>query len=104
MAAWTLRFDGAGLFGFRFLKSWRPLARSTATPAERAPARREVSMRRAEAMRGLFPKLSAWMARQAYLAEMNAVDRYLTQSTDLVDLERRLREVERSGGASNWVG
>ena len=35
------------------------------------------------------------MARRAYLAEMGAVDRYLSQATDLFDLECRIRAVER---------
>jgi len=96
MAAWTLKFDVADLFGFLHLR--RPAA------GLRATARREVSARRAEAMRGLFPKVSAWMARQAYLTEMGAVDRYLSQSTDLADLERRIREIERHGGAAHWGG
>ena len=53
-------------------------------------------------MRSLFPKLSAWFARRSYLAQMGAVDRYLSQATDLVDLEHRIREIERNGGQSHW--
>lgn len=97
MAAWTLKFDSAGPFEFLH---WR--RRPAAPKAPRAPdgpaARREVGERRAEAMRGLFPKISAWMARQSYLAEMHEVERYLSQSKDLVDLECRIRDIERRGG------
>lgn len=95
MAAWTLKFDGAGLFGF--LHPGRAPATKPAARVDKAAAGGEISLRRAEAMRGLFPKVSAWMARRAYLAEMGAVDRYLSQSTDLFDLECRIRELERRG-------
>ena len=91
MVAWTLNFDRSGFFGFR---PWRRGAK-VAPQSTRAVGTPDVSQRRAEAMRGLFPKFSAWMARRAYLAEMGAVDRYLSQATDLFDLECRIRAVER---------
>ena len=100
MAAWTLKFDGAGLLGFLHLR--RPAAFRAAPARSGAMQAREVSERRAAAMRGLFPKLSAWMAKRSYLAEMSAVDRYLSQATDLFDLERRIRDMERRGSASGW--
>jgi len=62
----------------------------------------EVSQRRAEAMRGLFPKLASWYEHRSYMAEMREVDRYLSQSTDLVDLERRLRDIDRRTTGSGW--
>jgi hypothetical protein len=43
------------------------------------------------------------MAKRSYLAEMSAVDRYLSQATDLFELERRIREIERRGSASDWA-
>jgi hypothetical protein len=61
-----------------------------------------VSERRAEAMRGFFPKLSAWLSRQSYMAEMREVDRYLSQASDIFDLERRIRRVERQGSGARW--
>lgn len=101
MAARTLRFDGIGLFAF--LRP-RGAGAEKATTAARSgvPARREVSKRRAEAMRGFFPKVTAWMAKRSYLAEMSSVDRYLSQANDLFDLERRIRDVERRGAAARW--
>jgi hypothetical protein len=63
----------------------------------------EVSQRRAEAMRGLFPKLASWYEQRSYMAEMREVDRYLSQSTDLVDLERRLRDIDRRATGSGWL-
>jgi len=97
MAAWTLKFDSS-LFE---LFHWHRPARAAATRAG-GPVSREVGQRRAEAMRSLFPKLSAWYARRSYLAQMGAVDRYLSQATDLVDLEHRIREIERNSGQSHW--
>ena len=46
-------------------------------------------------MRGFFPKLASWYEQRMYMAEMRVVDRFLSQSTDLVDLEQRIREIER---------
>lgn len=97
MAAWTLKFDSAGLFEFLHWRR-RPVASKTPRTRDGAAAPCQVAERRAEAMRGFFPKISAWMARQSYLAEMHEVERYLSQSTDLVDLECRIRDIERRGG------
>jgi hypothetical protein len=94
MAVWTLKFPGAALFDTLHWRRPAPVRVS-------APAR-DVSARRAEAMRGFFPMLSAWMARRGYLAEMRSVDRYLSQATDLFDLECRIRELERRPGAARW--
>lgn len=101
MAAWTLKFDGGALLGFLHLR--RPATAPAVAPAPAGALPRGVGERRAEAMRRLFPKLSAWMAKRSYLAEMSEVDRYLSQATDLFELERRIREVERRGSASDWA-
>jgi hypothetical protein len=100
MSAWTLKFDSGSLFDFLH---WRRSAAAGARPVSVRPAAsREVSQRRAEAMRGFFPKLASWYEQRMYLAEMSQVDRYLSQSSDLVDLERRIRDIERGGSASRW--
>jgi hypothetical protein len=107
MATWTLNLCGTGVFDLLRLR--RPekaggprteLAMSTVD--EKAAAGRAVSERRAEAMRGFFPKLSAWMARRSDLAEMREVDRYLSQATNIFELEQRIREIERRGGSRRW--
>ena len=46
-------------------------------------------------MRGFFPKLSAWMSKRAYLVQMHEINDYLSRSTDIFDLERRIRNIER---------
>jgi hypothetical protein len=106
MATLSMNFHAAGLFDIlRRRRSARlnpiePIRASTS--AANSMAGREVSRRRAAAMREFFPKLSAWMAKRSYLAEMSSVDRYLSQATDLFDLERRIREIERGGSAARW--
>lgn len=93
MATWTLKF-GTGLFDF--FHSHKPSPVRGKQCVQTTPtAPREVNARRAEAMRGFFPKLSAWLAHRSYLAEMREVDRYLSQANDIFDLERRIRHIER---------
>ncbi len=101
MAARTIGFDGGGFFAFLRPRRAGEM-RATAATRRGMPASREVSKRRAEAMRGFFPKVTAWMAKQSYLAEMSSVDRYLSQASDLFDLERRIRDVERRDTTARW--
>lgn len=96
MATWTLNFGG-GLADLFHKRKPEP-ARAKRSALTMPPLSRPVSERRAEAMRGFFPKLSGWLAHHSYLAEMRAVDRYLSQSTDLCDLERRIRRLEYQSG------
>jgi hypothetical protein len=98
MAAWIMKLESIGLTAF--LPWWRPVAASALAGADTAQ-RRRLGERRAEAMRSLFPKLSAWMAERHHLAQMSEADRYLSQATSLPDLERRIREIERRGG--RWL-
>lgn len=51
--------------------------------------------RRAAALRTLFPMLFSMVARRSDLWQAITIERYLSQATDIVDLERRIREVER---------
>jgi len=88
---------GAGLAS----RLWQA-ATAAAKVARPAAVSREVSARRSEAMRGFFPKLASWYEQRMHLADMREVDRFLAQSTDLVDLERRIHEIERRGSASRW--
>lgn len=96
MATWTLKF-GAGLFDLLHLR--RPAAaRAPRGAVVTPPTSRQVSERRAQAMRGFFPKLSAWLAHHSYLADMREVDRYLSQADNIFDLEQRIRRIERQAG------
>jgi hypothetical protein len=65
----------------------------------RADNRRESSyalaQRRGEVLRGLFPKLASWLESAAQRARRNEIEQYLSQATDIADLERRIRRLER---------
>jgi hypothetical protein len=67
-----------------------------APEADRPPVDRKVAARRAEAMRAFFPKLAIWLETRFHFARMREIERYLSQSTDLVDLERRIAQIERN--------
>lgn len=51
--------------------------------------------RRAAALRKMFPMLFSMYARRSDLWQAIAIERYLSQATDINDLEHRIREVER---------
>ena len=51
--------------------------------------------RRSEALRTMFPKLFSWFANHWDLDAVTEVNSYLEQSTNLVDLERRIRNLEQ---------
>lgn len=105
MPTWTLSLLGAGLFDTR---RWcrgprRSDAASMSTVAAPPGPSREVSARRSEAMRGFFPKLASWIDQHAFASEMHEVERYLARATDLQDLERRIRDIERRNGTPRWT-
>jgi hypothetical protein len=52
---------------------------------------------RGEAVAALLGKFIAWLRRKAMQSRSAALDEYLSRSTSLADIERRLREVERNG-------
>lgn len=95
MRAPTPIYEGDGLFHDAPRSVEATAARSTTADG----AARAVAVRRAEAMRSLFPKLFSWFADQFDNARMREVERYLSQATDLCDLERRIRRLERNVGS-----
>jgi hypothetical protein len=64
-----------------------------AAPAAVTPI--SLGERRAEALRRMFPMLFSMYARRSDLWQAIAIERYLSQATDIIDLEQRIREVER---------
>jgi hypothetical protein len=64
------------------------------TPAARAP-RRSLGQRRGEILRGLFPMLASWLETDAERLRRREVEQYLMRASDLLDLEARLRRLER---------
>lgn len=69
--------------------------------AKRAPGIRdpegEAWRLRGEVIADLLCKCAAWARRKALQSRSAALDEYLSHSTSLADIERRLREVERNG-------
>lgn len=52
---------------------------------------------RGEVVAELLGKFVAWVRRKALESRSAALDDYLSRSTSLADIERRLREIERNG-------
>lgn len=84
---------------FRLLRWRRRRPRRCAPTAAESRCGYEVSRRRAEAMRALFPKLTAWHAPPGYLDEVTAIDRELREAVSLDDLRSCLGAIERSRAA-----
>jgi hypothetical protein len=79
-----------------------PQAPEVVPPAEPSNSAEPVALpreslgeRRSAALRQLFPMLFSLYARRSDLWRAVAVERFLSQATDIVDLERRIRDVER---------
>ncbi len=76
-------------------------AKSAASGANRAgEATPRLEQRRGEVLRGFFPKLASWFENAAERAHRNEVEEYLSQAVDIVDLEDRIRRLERRSSAS----
>jgi hypothetical protein len=84
----------------------RPAADAVVRPAGPAPANdasvaapaaphEALGERRAQALRSMFPLLFSMYARRSDLWQAIAIERYLSQATNLADLEQRIHEVQR---------
>lgn len=69
-----------------------PVAAQPPLPEEQHAALAE---RRAQALRSMFPMLYSLYARRADLWRAIAIERYLSQATNIADLELRIQEVQR---------
>jgi hypothetical protein len=80
--------------------SWLP-APATGSPVAPPPANEAsfvpaaLGERRAQALRSMFPLLFSMYARRSDLWHAIAVERYLSQATDLDELESRIAQVQR---------
>jgi hypothetical protein len=52
---------------------------------------------RSETLQDLLGRAIAWIGQKMRLARRSALEEYLSRSSNLADLERRLREAERDG-------
>ncbi|MBA2548206.1 MAG: hypothetical protein H0V16_07075 [Burkholderiaceae bacterium] len=94
---------------FNHLTSFQPRQRAspspkalesakTLRPAE-APATLEenphLAVRRAQALRSLFPKLSSWFGSRRDALFIGEINEYLSQASNVTDLEQRIRKLEQ---------
>jgi hypothetical protein len=89
MALHKTIYEGDSLFHTPTLKGGRG-------DAEAKPDTGNVSTRRSQALRNFFPQLSVWLNNRIHFSRMREVERYLSQATDLVDLEQRIARIERN--------
>jgi hypothetical protein len=73
--------------------------KSEATPVWIDPIQieREAQRLRGEALADLLGRISAWVKSRLARMRSSELDNYLAGSASLADVERRLREAERSG-------
>lgn len=82
-----------------------PTASNAANPPTRKPENspgigeieHQARKMRGEVIAELIGNFVAWVRRKALESRSAALDDYLSHSTSLADIERRLREVERNG-------
>ena len=51
--------------------------------------------RRAQALRSLFPKLSSWFGSRRDALFIGEINEYLSQASNVTDLEQRIRVIEQ---------
>ena len=54
-----------------------------------------LSRRRGEALRGFYPKLANWFETRTERARRREVEAFLSQATDIADLEQRILRIQR---------
>ena len=61
-----------------------------------------LSRRRGEALRGFFPKLANWFETRTERARRREVEAFLSQATDIADLEQRILRIQRGAHFSRY--
>ena len=54
-----------------------------------------LAARRAQALRSLFPKLSSWFGNRRDALYIGEINEYLSQASNVTDLEQRIRVIEQ---------
>ncbi len=92
---------------FNHLSGFFPRAPSTpatpqVSPAATAPEPKSVlaenphlAARRAAALRSMFPKLSSWFGSRRDALLIGEINEYLSQASNVTDLEQRIRVIEQ---------
>lgn len=98
MFTWTFNH----LIGFRPQRSKpvKAVKRDAAADAATAPAfglaaNPHLAARRAQALRSLFPKLSSWFGNRRDALYIGEINEYLSQASNVTDLEQRIRVIEQ---------
>ncbi len=55
----------------------------------------QLAARRAQALRSLFPKLSSWFGSRRDALLLGEINEYLSQASNVTDLEQRIRLIEQ---------
>ena len=76
-------------------KAVQPVRVPAAALAPSVVSNQQLEARRAEALRGMFPKLSNWFASRYAALSINEINDYLAQASNVTDLEQRIRVVQQ---------
>jgi hypothetical protein len=64
-------------------------------PASELAANPHLAERRAAALRNMFPKLSSWFGSRRDALYIGEINEYLSQASNVTDLEQRIRVIEQ---------
>jgi len=75
----------------------KPAVRSTPeeAPGSVLAPNPHLAARRAQALRSLFPKLSSWYGSRRDALYIGEINEYLSQASNVTDLEQRIRVIEQ---------
>ena len=96
MISWT--FNHLSGFFPRSSSTRTPTTAKTVAPQESASSLADnphLAERRAAALRRLFPKLSSWFGSRRDALMIGEIHQYLSQASNVTDLEQRIRVIER---------
>ena len=97
MISWTFNHL-SGFFPRSSSMRALPAALKTVTPQESASspaANPHLAERRAVALRSMFPKLSSWFGSRRDALYIGEINEYLSQASNVTDLEQRIRVIEQ---------
>jgi hypothetical protein len=72
-----------------------PKAELAQEPAPLLQGNPHLAARRAEALRNMFPKLSSWFGSRRDALFIGEINEYLSQASNVTDLEQRIRIIEQ---------
>ena len=75
----------------------RPAVRNTPeeAPGSALAPNPHLAARRAQALQSLFPKLSSWYGSRRDALYIGEINEYLSQASNVTDLEQRIRVIEQ---------